>query len=419
MTDVKAPTRPLNLAIIGAGLGGTATMPAIEHMEEINLVACADVNPVMRERFSARFTNSRVYASAEEVCSDPDVEAVWVSTPNRFHAEHTIMAANHGKHVVVEKPMAVNLAQAEQMVKACADNGVTLIAGHTNSYSSAISAMRRIITSGRLGRVTAITDISYTDWMLRPRNLDELDLAQGGGVPFRQGPHQVDQSRLLGGGMVRSLRGTSGQWASERPIPGYYGAYLEFEDGTPAVLVHNGHGYFLANELVPWGGPEQTYSVEQRVAIRQQMKAGLRDEQVAKNQRHEERTEGQFEEEAHPERRVRRPWQPQDPGLLIVSCEHGDIRHSKFGLYVYDDDGLHDIEIEESAGVGRRELTELYDAVVNGEPVYHSGAWAMATLEVCLALMQSGDERREIYFAHQVPVVDHPDSFVHVPYLDD
>ena len=66
-------------------------------------------------------------------------------------------------------------------------------------------AMQKVIASGRLGELCAINIISYTDWMLRPRTRDELNEDEGGGVPYRQGPHQVDTIRLLGGGRLRSV----------------------------------------------------------------------------------------------------------------------------------------------------------------------------------------------------------------------
>src|SRR5581483_8086417 len=98
-----------------------------------------------------------------------NVEAVWISSPNRFHAAHTITAAEHGKHVVVEKPMAINLAEAEHMVEAADRNGIKLLAGHTRSFTLPVRAMRKIVTSGRLGKLCAVHLLSYSDWMLRPR----------------------------------------------------------------------------------------------------------------------------------------------------------------------------------------------------------------------------------------------------------
>ena len=90
------------------------------------------------------------------MCADPDVEAVWVSTPNRFHAPHTIIAANAGKHVVVEKPMAISLQEAEQMIEASSKNKIKLLCGHTQSFGPHIRTMRKIIRSGELGRLCAL-----------------------------------------------------------------------------------------------------------------------------------------------------------------------------------------------------------------------------------------------------------------------
>src|SRR5438093_2652412 len=156
--------------------------------------------------------------------------------------------------------MAMNSEQAEQMCDAAYKNAVKLLAGHTRSLTLPIQAMPRIIVSGKLGKVQAINLLAYSDWMLRPRTADELDFNQGGGIPYRQGPHQIDTVRVLGGGKLRSVRAMTGQWMKERAIPGYYTAFLEFEDGTPCTIVHNGYGYFLANHLVPWGGPSQPHS---------------------------------------------------------------------------------------------------------------------------------------------------------------
>jgi len=127
------------------------------------------------------------------------------------------------------------------MVAASRANGVTLLAGHTRSLSIWNRAMRRIALSGQIGGLRAIHIAAHRldDSSATP---DELDPNQGGGIVFRQGPHQIDTLRLLGGGMLRSVRGMTGKWLDARPIPGYFTAYLEFEDGTPATIMHNGYG---------------------------------------------------------------------------------------------------------------------------------------------------------------------------------
>src|SRR4029453_11306442 len=392
--------RRLRLGIVGIGVGASEILPQIEAMPDIQLVAAADINRRGVKTFYDR-VRAKAYDSIKKLCEDPNVETVWISTPNRFHAPHTIMAAEHGKHVVVEKPMAISLAEAEKMIKAAEKNKVKLLCGHTQSYGPHIRTMRKIIESGELGRLCALHVWAYTDWMLRPRTAEELDINQGGGVPYRQGPHQIDTLRLLGGGLVRSVRGSVGQWFGGRPIPGYYSAFMEFEDGTPATLMHNGYGYFLASELVPWGNQNSRYSEPERAAIRRELLNQTRDENAAKD---EMRIGGSQERALFRDHALPRPWVPNDLGILIASCERGDIRQSQLGLYVHSDEGTKDVPLVGGGGPSRRgELEELYNAVVLDKPIRHSGPWGMATLEVCLAIMQSSKERKEIFLSHQVP----------------
>jgi phthalate 4,5-cis-dihydrodiol dehydrogenase len=391
--------RKLKLGIVGIGVGASEILPAMEQIAEFQLVAAADVNPRVLETFRQRY-GAKTYDSVEKLCVDPEVEAVWVSTPNRFHAAHTIIAANAGKHVVVEKPMAISLTEAEKMIEAAIKNKVKLLCGHTQSFGPHIRTMRKIIRSGELGRLCALHVWAYTDWMLRPRTADELDINQGGGVPYRQGPHQIDTLRLLGGGLVRSVRGSTGQWFKGRPIPGYYSGFMEFEDGTPATLMHNGYGYFLASELVPWGGQNSRYSEAERAAVRKALLDGTRNENADKDAM---RIGGANESEIRDRSKVK-PWLPNDLGILVATCERGDIRQSQHGLFVHSDAGTEDVPLIGAGGPSRRgELMELYNAVVLDKPIRHTGPWGMATLEVCLAIIQSAKERKEIYLQHQVP----------------
>lgn len=395
------------MAVAGLGQGAGGVMPTMQALPEIELVAGADINPRMRAGFEERYPGTRTYESVAALCGDRDVEAVWISTPNRFHCEHAIALMRAGKHVAVEKPMAVSIEEADRMVETARACGVKLLAGHTSSYQPSIRAMRKIVRSGEIGALRAIFVWSYTDWMLRPRTPDELVFEQGGGVPHRQGPHQVDVVRLLGGGLVRSVRGAIGQWMPERPIPGFYTAFMEFADGTPATLTHNGYGYFNTAELYPWAPPMHRYQEADRIAFRRAMRSGARDEEEEKA---EFRIGGRLDKTLKAAPTEAPPWTPYDMGMLIVSCERGDMRHSKYGLTIYGDDGPREIDLR---GTGRPEvdfengvtipaLLELRDAVIDGAPVYHSGEWGRATLEATLAIIASGREHREIVLERQV-----------------
>jgi phthalate 4,5-cis-dihydrodiol dehydrogenase len=303
------------------------------------------------------------------------------------------------------------------MVEAAEKNGVKLLAGHTRAFILPIRAIRKVIESGKYGQLRALNIWSYSDWMLRPRTPDELDFNQGGGIPYRQGPHQIDTVRMLGGGMLRSVRAQIGWWMPERTIPGYYAAFMEFENGVPATIVHNGYGYFLGAEMVPWGKDKQRYTAEERGGIRKALRSGTRKEVDDKQAL---RIGGEQEREIF-RRDEPEPWVPEDMGMAIASLDRADLRQSAYGIYIHDDEGKHDVNIVAGREMGvaqrRAELEELYDSVIGGQPLWHDGRWGMATLEVCLAIIQSAKERKEIMLTRQVPVKQGYDADFVVPGL--
>lgn len=408
------PMKPLKMGIIGVGVGATQIMPNMESMEEIDLMAGADTNPRVREAFQARFPDAKVYDSAEGLCSDPDVEAVWVATPNNWHSPHTVMVANSGKHVVSEKPMALDMKEAEAMVDAAARNNVKLLCGHTLGFSPPVMEMRRIILSGELGPLRALNNWAFTDWMLQARQPEELDESVGGGVLYRQGPHQLDSLRLLGGGMVKTIRGTTGKWWPERAGIGYYSAFMEFEDGVTASVTNNGYGYSMTADLTPWSDEQgrgliEGYTHEDRVNIRGELKAGTRDEFEAKDSLrigsdHERRFWRETPKETP-------PWRPANLGILVATCERGDLRQSRYGLHVYKDGGVEDRPLRSSRyQAGREDLLELFNAIRYESPVYHDGRWGMATLELITSIMESSRTGKDIRLTHQVPMSPEYDS---------
>lgn len=390
----------------GLGQGAAGTLPSLALMPEVELVAGADVNPQMCANFERRYPGTRSYGSVEALGRDREVEAVWVATPNRFHCEHALALMRAGKHVIVEKPIAISLEEADSMIAVAEREGVVLLAAHTRSLSIWNRAMRRIILGGSIGAVRSVNVSAYTDWMIRPRTPDELDPDAGGGIVFRQGPHQVDTVRLLGGGLLRSVRGVTGQWFDARPVPGFYSAFLEFEDGTIATVLHNGYGYFMTSSMYPWVHDKRQYTDADRAALRRALTDGSRDEIGEKEQF---RAGGPRDERAA-DVPSPYPWKPFDLGLVEVTCERGVMRPHEWGVSVYGDDGRRDVDLrglerpeaDPSGGLTHAIVGELHAAVVHGRPAYHNGAWGRATLEAVLAIIRSGREQREIVLERQV-----------------
>jgi phthalate 4,5-cis-dihydrodiol dehydrogenase len=407
--------RTLKIGVLGLGQGAANVMPTIDSMDGVQLAGGADVNPRMREAFRVRYPDRPVYESAEAICKDPNLDAIWVSTPNKFHAEGAIEAMRNGKHVAVEKPMAVTIEDADRMVEASEKFGVALIAAHTSSYGIPIRVMRRLTLSDELQGFRHVLMWSFMDWMLRARTPEELSLEAGAGIVHRQGPHQVDVLRLLGGGKLRRVSGTTGQWMPERAIPGFFTGFFEFENGTSATTVLNGYGYFMAGELFEDAPINWRYNDEDRLRIRRELAAGTRNEQSEKEAF---RIGGAFDPTQRTPDSDRSAWFPTDLGMTVVSCTRGVLRHAKHGVYVYSDNGKREIDLRSMAhrardlegGATIGALTELRAAAFDGLPPYHSGAWGRATLEATLGLIQSAHERREVMLHRQVELRPDYDS---------
>ena len=128
-------SRSLNVGVVGLGLAAAGVAPAMVAMPHVNLVAGADINPRTLQAFKARY-RAKTYTSIEALCDDPEVDTVWIATPNPFHRVHAVLAAERGKHIIVEKPMAITLAEAASMVEAADRHGVHLLCGGSRSSST-------------------------------------------------------------------------------------------------------------------------------------------------------------------------------------------------------------------------------------------------------------------------------------------
>ena len=227
---------PIRIGVIGLGRAFTLMVPTFQRERRVQLVAAADPDEAARRRFVSDF-GGKAHADAEALCADPDVEAVYIATPHQMHAEHVCLAASHGKHVLVEKPMAITLEECQRMVAASEAAGIHLIVGHSHSFDAPVRQARELIASGAYGAVRMMTASYFTDFLYRPRRPEELDTARGGGVVFNQAAHQMDILRLLGGGKIRTVRAMTGAWDPARPTEGAYSALLGFENGAFATAV--------------------------------------------------------------------------------------------------------------------------------------------------------------------------------------
>ncbi len=395
----SADPAPIGLGIAGLGMAGAVMVQAAAAHGGYVLRAAADPHPAPRTAFARDF-NARAYEDIGALCADPAVEVVYIATPHQFHAPHAILAAEHGKHVILEKPMALTLADCDAIIAAVERAKVHLIVGHTHAFDPAVRLMHAFIAAGGLGRLGMIHSFNYTNFLYRPRRPEELDTARGGGILFNQVPHQVDIVRLLAGGLVRSVRAQTTGLDPARPTEGSCAALLQFDDGVAASLVYSGYDYFDSDEWhfgISERGARKTidHGAARRALMRTADEARARTETFAYGS----------SSPGLP------PHQPHF-GITIATCERGELRASADGLIQYDIRGATTCEIDRGTGIpGRREvLDDMRAALRSGVPPIHDGPWGKATLEVALAIQQSAREGRDVDLKHQVAVKPIPED---------
>ena len=102
----------LRLGIAGIGIAAEQVLPNVGSIADtVRVRAVADIRGEALAAFGSRHPGAHLFDSVAALCASDDVDVVWISTPNEFHAQHAVLAANHGKHVVCEKPMASSVAE--------------------------------------------------------------------------------------------------------------------------------------------------------------------------------------------------------------------------------------------------------------------------------------------------------------------
>lgn len=376
--------RVLRLGVIGLSRGFDLTRPTLAADARVQLVAAADPRDEARAAFQAEF-GAPAFETASELLADPRVEAVYIAAPHQAHVALAIQAARAGKHILVEKPMALALADCRRMTEAAKAAGVQLLVGPSHGFDPPVAWAADFIASGAFGRPRMVTATTFTDFLYRPRRAEELDTAQGGGVVFSQAAHQVDVVRRLIGAPVRSVRAVTGAWDPARPTEGAYQALLTFKGGASAALTYSGYGRYDTDALMGWVGETGGAKDPEAYAV-----ARRRLETTSEDELKAARAYGAGAAPPAP------PIGHEHFGFVLVACEGGDLRLTATGVEVHGPQVRRTVHLPMGAATRHGVIDELWGAIVAGRPPIHDGAWGTENLAVCLAILRSAAEGREV-----------------------
>jgi predicted dehydrogenase len=201
------------------------------------LVAIADADAAKLGRTAANYPGCATLADYRDVLARDDVQAVIICLPHWLHERAAIDAVRAGKHVLIEKPLAISVEESERVAEAVRKSSVTFTVGHTQHFYPVVAEAKKVLDSGRIGRTIMAIDTWYKPYQPEARPPWMLDRKLGGGMMLMDGTHMIDRLLWHLGGRVKSVKAMNGN-----PIrPGIPAddtamALLQFDTGVVATI---------------------------------------------------------------------------------------------------------------------------------------------------------------------------------------
>lgn len=232
-------SKVLAWGLIGAGdIARKRVAAALRDAPASELAAISRARPELAEPFAAEFGVRRWHPRWQELVADREIDAVYIATPVHLHAEQAIAAADAGKHVLCEKPMAMSVAECDRIIAACRASRVTLGVAYYRRFYPVIARIKQIIASGEIGE-PVVAALDAFEWFNprpdQPRAWLLEKKAAGGGPMFDFGCHRLEVLLNLFG-PARKVTGLVANVVFEREVEDTAVALLRFERGACATV---------------------------------------------------------------------------------------------------------------------------------------------------------------------------------------
>ncbi|UZR93287.1 Gfo/Idh/MocA family protein [Chondrinema litorale] len=192
----------LGIVLVGLGYYSTDLLaPALQETKHAYLAGIVTGTPeketIWKEKYGIAEKNVYNYNNFDEIANNPDIDIIYVVLPNSMHAEYTIRAAKAGKHVICEKPMALNVQECESMIKACKENNVALSIGYRMHFEPNTQEVMRIGQEQVLGAVQMVC--AGAGYRETRKDHWKLKKAMGGGAMMDMGVYSLQAARYVTG----------------------------------------------------------------------------------------------------------------------------------------------------------------------------------------------------------------------------
>jgi phthalate 4,5-cis-dihydrodiol dehydrogenase len=227
----------LGAAVLGLGRIGPSHVKIVASNPNVELKAIADVDEVKLGKVLQDIPKVAGYGDYKDVLERDDIDVVVICLPHWLHEEAAVAAANAGKHILIEKPLADSVAECDRIIKAAQRNNVMLMPAHTQRYYPVVRKTKEILDSGQLGDPIMAVDMWYKPLVPEQRPKWMLDRKTGGGMALMDGVHLIDRMLWIFGPDVQSVSAMVGNPVyPEIPADDTSMAFLRWRDGKVATI---------------------------------------------------------------------------------------------------------------------------------------------------------------------------------------
>lgn len=226
----------VRLGVIGAGIIAKSFMEAAPAVAELEVAVICDIAEDAARALGEPL-NIAWETDYRALLQDDSIDALYIALPHHLHEAVTIAAAEAGKHILLEKPMANSLEEADRMLAAQRRAGVKLMIGFTHRFHSELESAKRLIDAGELGRLTLAIDVMTTGGVI-PGWFWQKPQA-GGGVLHVNGAHSFDRLRWLMGAEIVEVFAYTDTYDPRKTVEDSAVVALRFANGAMGATVHN------------------------------------------------------------------------------------------------------------------------------------------------------------------------------------
>jgi predicted dehydrogenase len=229
------------IGIIGAGKITDKHEKAISRRDDVILAAVADIVEKKAKDIADKH-GCNYYTSYNKMLEQEDLDIAIITLPHFLHKEASIDCAKKGCHILLEKPMALDEEECNQIIDVCNENNVKLLIGHVQSYQAANIKAREIVEEGKLGQLLMIVNERYVDYFSDSRPDWFLDPeTSGGGITMNLGAHSLEIVKYLSGAQIKSIKADVGYHARGVEVEGNSMIFASLDNGVKATVVLNGY----------------------------------------------------------------------------------------------------------------------------------------------------------------------------------